>query len=130
MDEKVEEYIEKQQAPQKEILKKIRNLILESLPNYDEKAAWGVVTFAGGKFYIAELKNKVHIGFAINGLSKEEISQFEGSGKTLQARLVLEETTYFQSSTGTSLCVWWHGIQANTTNSFSFRYSSDTNTRH
>jgi hypothetical protein len=84
MDKKVEEYIEKQQAPQKDILKKVRNLILESLPNCDEKAAWGVVTFARGKFYLAALKNKVHIGFAINGLSKEEISQFEGSGKTMR----------------------------------------------
>ncbi len=84
MDKKIEEYIEKQQAPQKDILKKVRNLILESLPNSDEKAAWGVVTFAGGKFYLAALKNKVHIGFAINGLSKEEISQFEGSGKTMR----------------------------------------------
>ena len=84
MDKKVEEYIEKQQALQKDILKKVRNLILESLPNCDEKAAWGVVTFAEGKFYLAALKNKVHIGFAINGLSKEEISQFEGSGKTMR----------------------------------------------
>jgi len=84
MDKKVEEYIEKQQAPQKDILKKVRNLILENLPDCDEKAAWGVVTFAGGKFYIAALKNKVHVGFAINGLSKEEIKQFEGSGKTMR----------------------------------------------
>ena len=84
MDEEVEKYIEKQQAPQKEILKKVRNLILESLTDCDEKAAWGVVAFAGGKFYIAALKNKVHVGFAINGLSKEEISQFEGSGKTMR----------------------------------------------
>jgi hypothetical protein len=84
MDEEVEKYIEKQQAPQKEILKKVRNLILESLTDCEEKAAWGVVAFAGGKFYIAALKNKVHVGFAINGLSKEEISQFEGSGKTMR----------------------------------------------
>jgi hypothetical protein len=84
MDEEVEKYINKQQAPQKEILKKVRNLILESLTDCDEKAAWGVAVFRGGKFYIAALKNKVHIGFAINGLSKEEISQFEGSGKTMR----------------------------------------------
>ena len=84
MDEEVEKYIEKQLAPQKEILKKVRNLILENLTDCEEKAAWGVVAFAGGKFYIAALKNKVHVGFAINGLSKEEISQFEGSGKTMR----------------------------------------------
>jgi len=84
MDEKVEKYIEKQRSPQKEILKKVRNLILETIPDCDEKAAWGVAVFADGKFYIAALKNKVHVGFAINGLSKEEIGQFEGSGKTMR----------------------------------------------
>jgi len=84
MDEEVEKYIEKQQALQKEILIKVRSLILETLPDCDEKSAWGVVAFAGGKFYIAALKNKVHVGFAINGLSKEEINLFEGSGKTMR----------------------------------------------
>lgn len=84
MDEKVEEYIEKQQASQKEILKKVRSLILENITNRNEKAAWGVVAFADGKFYIAALKNRVHVGFAISGLSKEEISHFEGSGKTMR----------------------------------------------
>jgi hypothetical protein len=84
MDKKVEKYIEKQKTPQKEILKKVRSLILETIPDCDEKAAWGVAVFAGGKFYIAALKNKVHIGFAINGLNKEEIGQFEGSGKTMR----------------------------------------------
>ena len=49
-----------------------------------KKLLGGVVAFSGGKFYIAALKNKVHVGFAINGLSKEEISQFEGSGKTMR----------------------------------------------
>ena len=84
MNEKVEKYIEKQRSPQKEILKKVRNLILETIPNCDEKAAWGVAVFAGGKFYIAALKNKVHVGFAINGLTKEETGHFEGSGKTMR----------------------------------------------
>jgi hypothetical protein len=46
--------------------------------------AWGAVTFAGGKFYIAAMKNRVHVGFTINGLNKEEISLFEGSGKTMR----------------------------------------------
>lgn len=30
------------------------------------------------------MKNRVNIGFAINGLSKEEIGLFEGSGKTMR----------------------------------------------
>ena len=84
MDKEVKRYIEKQQQPQKEILKKVRRLILETLPDCDEKTAWGVVVFAGGKFYIAALTNKVHVGFAISGLNPDEISLFEGSGKTVR----------------------------------------------
>jgi hypothetical protein len=30
------------------------------------------------------MKNRVHVGFAINGLSKDEIDMFEGSGKTMR----------------------------------------------
>ena len=84
MDKQVVDYIENQKSPQKEILQKVRKIFQKTLPSCDEKMAWGVVTFAGGKFYIAALKNRVHVGFAINGLNKEEISLFEGSGKTMR----------------------------------------------
>ena len=84
MDKKVAEYIEKQKSPQKEILQKVREIFIETLPNFNEKSTWGVVTFANDKFYIATMKNRVHVGFAINGLSKEEIGLFEGSGKTMR----------------------------------------------
>ena len=84
MDKKVAEYFEKQKSPQKEILKKVREIFLETLKNCNERSAWGVVTFANDKFYIAAMKNRVHVGFAINGLSKEEIKLFEGSGKTMR----------------------------------------------
>ncbi len=30
------------------------------------------------------MKNRVHVGFAITGLTKEEIDMFEGSGKTMR----------------------------------------------
>jgi len=80
----VDKYIEKQKPPQKEIMIKIRKLILKTLHKGEEKMAWGVPVFAGGKFYIVALKNCVHIGFAINGLSKEEVDLFEGSGKTMR----------------------------------------------
>ncbi len=84
MDQDVNRYIEKQKSPQKEILKKVREIFLGTLPVPEEKMAWGVVTFAGGKFYIAAMKNRVHVGFAITGLNKDEISLFEGSGKTMR----------------------------------------------
>lgn len=77
-------YIEKQKSPQKEILQKVRKIFLKTLPNCEEKSAWGVITFAKGKFYIAAMKNRVHVGFSINGLSKEELSSFEGSGKMMR----------------------------------------------
>ena len=84
MDKQVNDYIEKQKSPQKEIIQKVRNIFLKTLPSCEEKKAWGVIVFAGGKFYIGAIKNRVHVGFAINGLNKEEIDLFEGSGKTMR----------------------------------------------
>ena len=84
MDAQVTAYIEKQQSPQKEILQKLREIFQNILPSCEEKMAWGAVTYAGGKFYLAAMKHRVHIGFAITGLNKEEVSKFEGSGKTMR----------------------------------------------
>jgi uncharacterized protein YdhG (YjbR/CyaY superfamily) len=84
MDKQVSDYIEKQQSPQKEILQEVRRIFQETLSNAGEEKAWGVITFAGGKFYIAAMKNRVHVGFAITGLDDDEISLFEGNGKTMR----------------------------------------------
>ena len=84
MEKQVDEYIEKQKSPQKEILQKVRRIFLKTISGCEEKIAWGGVAFAGDKFYIAAMKNRVHVGFAINGLDKEEIGLFEGSGKTMR----------------------------------------------
>ena len=84
MDTKVTEYIEKQQSPQKEILQKARKIFQKTLPNCEEKMMWGVVTYAGGKFYLAAMKQRVHVGFAITGLNEEEVRYFEGRGKTMR----------------------------------------------
>ena len=84
MDKNVGDYIEKQKSPQKEIIQKVRNIFLKTLPSCEEKSAWGVIVFAGGKFYLGAIKNRVHVGFAINRLNKEEIDLFEGSGKTMR----------------------------------------------
>ena len=84
MDKEVTEYIAKQKSPQKEIIQKVRKIFKNTLPNCEEKMRWGVITFGSGKFYIAAMKNRVHVGFAITGLNKDEISLFEGSGKTMR----------------------------------------------
>ena len=84
MEKKVEEYIEKQKRVQKEIIKKIRKIILKTIPDCKEEMAWGVPVYAGGKFYIGAIKDKVHVGFAVSGLKKEELNLFEGTGKTMR----------------------------------------------
>ncbi|UCC15976.1 MAG: DUF1801 domain-containing protein [Dehalococcoidales bacterium] len=82
MNGQVDEYIARQKSPQKEICVYIRQLIHDTLPDTNEEMKWGVPTFADGKFYIVALKNHVNIGFSINGLTEDEISLFDGGGKT------------------------------------------------
>ena len=82
MDDKVKEYIEKQNSPEREILEKAREVILKTFPNCKEEIGWGVLAFKGGKFYLAALNNRVHVGFTIIGLSDGDLKLFEGSGKT------------------------------------------------
>jgi hypothetical protein len=84
LDKRVKEYIEKQPSPQKEILLKVREIFLKTLHDCKEKMTWGAVVFGDDKFYIASMKTRVHVGFAITGLSQEEIKLFEGSGKTMR----------------------------------------------
>lgn len=84
MENQVTAYINKQKSPHKEILQEVRQIFEKTLPNCREEMRWGVVTFAAGKFYIAAMKNCVHVGFAITGLSEDEIALFEGNGKTMR----------------------------------------------
>ncbi len=84
MDNEVKEYIENQKSPQKEILQKLREIFLKTIPNCQEKKVWGVIAFSGNRFYIAAMKRRVHVGFSISGLNEEEIDLFEGNGKTMR----------------------------------------------
>ena len=84
MDKKIEKYIDKQKSPQKEIIKRLRRIFLKKISNCGEKSAWGVIAFMEGKFYLAAMKECVHVGFAIDGLNQKEVAQFEGSGKTMR----------------------------------------------
>ena len=84
MNIQVTAYIDKQQSPQKEILQKVRQIFQKTLPNCEETMRWGAITYAGGKFYLAAMRQRVHVGFAITGLNKEEVSKFEGNGKTMR----------------------------------------------
>ena len=83
MDRKVEDYIEKQKSPQKEICQKLRKIILKTFPDIKEEMKMGVPWYEG-KYYIVALKDHVNIGFSLKGLSKKEQELFEGSGKTMK----------------------------------------------
>ena len=80
---KIQAYIDKQEPFKQEIIKKSRDLFLKTIPDCPEEFNWGVMVYDKGKFYIAAMKTRVHIGFAITGLDSDEIKQFEGSGKTM-----------------------------------------------
>ena len=80
----IEIYIEKQKSPQKEILREVQKIFREILPDSKEEMRWGTITFSSGKFYLAAMKNRVHVGFAITGLNNDETALFEGNGKTMR----------------------------------------------
>jgi len=84
MNKKVDEYIEKQKSPQREICLKLRRIIFQTFPGIEEEMKWGVPTYAKGKYYLVALKDHVNFGFSLKGLSKEEQKLFEGSGKTMK----------------------------------------------
>jgi hypothetical protein len=82
MSTKVDEYINKQASPQKEICQALRKLIFRTFPGVNEEMKWGVPAFAGGEYYIVALKDHVNLGFSIKGLTREDVALFDGGGKT------------------------------------------------
>jgi hypothetical protein len=84
MSNKVDDYINQQGSPQKEICQHLRSLILKTIPGAREEMKWGVPAFADGKFYIVALKDHVNLGFSIKGLTKKDMVLFDGGGKTMK----------------------------------------------
>ena len=91
MDKKVDEYIKKQESPQKEICQKLRKIIFNTFPDIKEEIKWGVPSYGKNKYYIVALKTHVNLGFSIKGLSAEEIALFEGTGKTMRHIKIFSE---------------------------------------
>ena len=84
MSIKVDEYFDKQASTQKEICLALRELIFRTFPGVKEEMKWGVPTYTDGNYYIVALKDHVNLGFAIKGLTKEDIALFDGGGKTMK----------------------------------------------
>jgi uncharacterized protein YdhG (YjbR/CyaY superfamily) len=76
MPSSVDEYIEKQTSPQKEIMQTVRAIFKHTLPQPKEKMKWGYIIFGAGKFYLVTMKTCVHVGFAISELTDSEIRLF------------------------------------------------------
>lgn len=83
MNTEVEKYIKKQKSPQREICTRLREIIIKTFPKIEE-TMWAGVPFYNHRYYIVALKDHVNMGFAITGLSKEEMALFEGNGKTMR----------------------------------------------
>ena len=94
MDKNIKEYIEKQNSLEKELLKKARTLILNTIRECDEFMKWGVLCYCRGKIYLAAMKGRIHVGFSILGLQKEDINLFEGSGKTARHIKIYSEKEF------------------------------------
>jgi hypothetical protein len=84
MNKKVDEYIEKQLSPQREICLELRRIVFKALPDVDEEMRWGVPTYANGKYYIVALGDHVNFGVSLKGLTEKEQKLLEGSGKTMK----------------------------------------------
>ena len=84
IDKKVDEYIDKQKSPQKEICQKLRRLIIGEFPKIEEEMKWGVPAYGGGIYYIVALKDHVNLGFSLKGLTKDDAALFDGGGKTMK----------------------------------------------
>lgn len=79
----VSSYISKQKSPQKGICKKLRQLIKKTCPGIKEEMKMGVPWYEG-RYYIVALKDHVNLGVSVKGLTKKQMSLFEGKGKMMR----------------------------------------------
>lgn len=85
MDEQVKKYLESLPSPQKEMCKKLRKIILDTVPDIEESFKNGVPWYEC-KYYLVAFKDHVNVGFSVEGLTKEQMGLFEGKGKIYASR--------------------------------------------
>ena len=91
MTSEMNDYIDKQKSPQKEICTTLREIILKTFPGISEEMKWGVPVYDGGKFYIGAVKIGVNLGFSMEGLTIKEMEKFEGKGKLMRHIKIVNE---------------------------------------
>lgn len=83
MNSAIDEYIDDQKTPQREICRELRKVILEAIPGVKEEMKMGVPWYED-KVYLVALRDHVNIGFSLKGLSQEMQLQLNGNGKTMK----------------------------------------------
>lgn len=83
MDNKTQQYLDRQSKNQKEIIAKIRHLIKQNFPDLKEVGMSEGLWYEG-KFYIASFKDHVNLGVGITGLDSKKAKLFEGKGKMMR----------------------------------------------
>jgi len=79
----IEEYLSTLASPYKELMERLRTIILTSFPTIKETVMHEGLWFES-RFYLAKLGDHVNLGVNIKGLSKEEVFLFLGTGKTMR----------------------------------------------
>ena len=92
MDKKVQQYIDKQKSPQKEILKQVRIIIQNSAPLADEAMSYGVPAFKlNGHLLVAYAAFKQHVGLYPEPETiikfEKELKNYTTSKGTIQFRV-------------------------------------------
>lgn len=82
----VDEYINKAPIPQSETLSKLRELILETVPETEELFKWGQPVYATKKNYgyLKFTKNHVNLGFFNFEKITDHNNLLEGTGKSMR----------------------------------------------
>ena len=86
MDKKaptVEQYLSTLASPYKELIERLRTIILRHFPTIKETVMHEGLWFES-RFYLAKIGDHVNLGVNIKGLSKEEVSLFLGTGKSMR----------------------------------------------
>ena len=79
----VDGYIARFDGERKEILSRLRAIILKTSPGLREEMKMGVPWY-GGSFYLVALKDHVNMGFCLGGSLKKYEKGLQGSGKYMR----------------------------------------------
>ena len=63
MDDRVKQYVDKQDELEKTLFKELRDLLMKTIPDCHEEFSWGVPVYDKGKFYIAAMKERTQLSF-------------------------------------------------------------------